>query len=239
LAEGGTIFLDEIGDLSPPLQVKILRVLQERTFERVGGTRTLKTDARVVAATNQDLEELVSTKRFREDLFYRLNVVPIMVPPLRQRSGDIPLLVHHFIEQLNVRRNASLSGCAEDAFTLLSDYQWPGNVRELANLIERIAILKRKGQIEVADLPEKLRRPSVVPSLSASPSIPGAGIDLCRVVEEFENRLILEALERTNWVKSRAAQLLQINRTTLIEKLKKRSLAAAAAQRQGTASPSS
>ena len=144
-----------------------------------------------------------------------------------------------FIEQLNVRRNASLSGCSEDAFRLLSDYQWPGNVRELANLIERIAILKRKGQIEVSDLPEKFRRPSVVPSLSASPSIPGAGIDLGRVVEEFENRLILEALERTNWVKSRAAQLLQINRTTLIEKLKKRSLATAAAQRQGPASPSS
>ncbi len=239
LAEGGTIFLDEIGDLSPPLQVKILRVLQERTYERVGGVRTLKTDARVVAATNQDLEELVSTKRFREDLFYRLNVVPIMVPPLRQRSGDIPLLIHHFIEQLNIRRNASLTDCSPEAFRLLSEYQWPGNVRELANLIERVAILKRKGQIEVADLPEKFRRPSVVPSLSTSPSIPGAGIDLGRVVEEFENRLILEALERTNWVKSRAAQLLQINRTTLIEKLKKRSLATAAAQRQGPASPSS
>ncbi len=235
LAEGGTIFLDEIGDLSPPLQVKILRVLQERTYERVGGTRTLNTDARVIAATNQDLEELVSTKRFREDLYYRLNVVPIMVPPLRQRSGDIPLLIEHFIEQLNERRNASLTGCSEEALTLLSEYQWPGNVRELANLIERIAILKRSGRIEVADLPEKVKRPSVVPSLSASPSIPGAGIDLGRVVEEFENRLILEALERTNWVKSRAAQLLQINRTTLIEKLKKRSLAAAAAQRQGTA----
>jgi len=239
LAEGGTIFLDEIGDLSPPLQVKILRVLQERTYERVGGVRTLKTDARVVAATNQDLEELVSTKRFREDLFYRLNVVPIMVPPLRQRSGDISLLIQHFIEQLNVRRNASLTDCSPEASRLLSDYQWPGNVRELANLVERVAILKRKGQIEVSDLPEKLRRPSVVPSLGASPSIPGAGIDLGKVVEEFENRLILEALERTNWVKSRAAQLLQINRTTLIEKLKKRSLATAAAQRQGAASPSS
>ncbi len=219
--------------------MKILRVLQERTYERVGGVRTLKTDARVVAATNQDLEELVSTKRFREDLFYRLNVVPIMVPPLRQRSGDIPLLIHHFIEQLNIRRNASLTDCSPEAFVLLSEYQWPGNVRELANLIERVAILKRKGQIEVADLPEKFRRPSVVPSLSTSPSIPGAGMDLGRVVEEFENRLILEALERTNWVKSRAALLLQINRTTLIEKLKKRSLATAAAQRQGPASPSS
>lgn len=237
LAEGGTIFLDEIGDLSPPLQVKLLRVLQERTYERVGGTRTLKTDARVVAATNQDLEELVNTKRFREDLYYRLNVVPIMVPPLRQRSGDIPHLIQHFIEQLNERRGATLSGCSEEALTLLSEYQWPGNVRELANLIERIAILKRNGQVEVADLPEKVKRPSVAPSLSASPSIPGAGIDLGRVVEEFENRLILEALERTNWVKSRAAQLLQINRTTLIEKLKKRSLASAVAQRQGSSSP--
>lgn len=236
LAEGGTIFLDEIGDLSPPLQVKLLRVLQERTFERVGGTKTLKTDARVIAATNQDLEELVNSKRFREDLYYRLNVVPIVVPPLRQRTGDIPLLIQHFIEQLNERRGASLTGCSEEALTLLCEYQWPGNVRELANLIERIAILKRSGQIEVADLPEKIRKPSVVPPLSSSPAIPGAGIDLGRVVEEFENRLILEALERTNWVKSRAAQLLQINRTTLIEKLKKRSLAAAVAQRQGTAS---
>lgn len=239
LAEGGTIFLDEIGDLSPPLQVKILRVLQERTFERVGGTRTLKTDARVVAATNQDLEELVNTKRFREDLYYRLNVVPIMVPPLRQRSGDIPLLLRHFIEQLNERRGATLTDCSEEALALLSDYQWPGNVRELANLVERIAILKRKGQVDVTDLPEKIRRPSITPSLSTSPSIPGAGIDLSRVVEEFENRLILEALERTNWVKSRAAQLLQINRTTLIEKLKKRSLAGAVAQRQGSPSTSS
>ena len=236
LAEGGTIFLDEIGDLSPPLQVKILRVLQERTFERVGGTRTLKTDARVVAATNQDLEELVNTKRFREDLYYRLNVVPIMVPPLRQRSGDVPHLVAHFIEQLNQRRKAELTGCSEEAMVFLSDYQWPGNVRELANLIERVAILKRKGQIEISDLPEKIKQPSVMPALSASPSIPGAGINLSQVVEEFENRLILEALERTNWVKSRAAQLLQINRTTLIEKLKKRSLASAVSQRQGTAS---
>jgi DNA-binding NtrC family response regulator len=236
LAEGGTIFLDEIGDLSPPLQVKILRVLQERTYERVGGTRTLKTDARVVAATNQDLEELVNTKRFREDLYYRLNVVPIMVPPLRQRSGDVPHLISHFIEQLNQRRKAALTGCSEEAMALLSDYQWPGNVRELANFIERVAILKRKGQIEIEDLPEKIKQSSMVPALSASPSIPGAGINLSHVVEEFENRLILEALERTNWVKSRAAQLLQINRTTLIEKLKKRSLAAAVSQRQGTAS---
>ena len=232
LAEGGTIFLDEIGDLSPPLQVKILRVLQERTYERVGGTKTYKTDARVIAATNQDLEELVVAKRFREDLYYRLNVVPIVVPPLRQRSGDVPGLIDHFIRQLNKRRGSSLTGCSEEARVLLTQYQWPGNVRELANLVERVAILKRSGMIEPADLPEKVRRPTINQDLSLSPTIPVGGINLGQVVEEFENRLILEALERTNWVKSRAAQLLQINRTTLIEKLKKRSLVDAVARRQ-------
>ena len=128
LAAGGTIFLDEIGDLSPPLQVKLLRVLQERTFERVGGARTFKTDARVVAATNQDLEELVATKRFREDLFYRLNVVPIVVPPLRQRSEDVPMLVDHFVRQCNERRGSSLTGTSPEAMSLLCTYQWPGNV---------------------------------------------------------------------------------------------------------------
>jgi len=238
LAARGTIFLDEIGDLSPPLQVKILRVLQERTFERVGGTRTHKSEARVIAATNQDLEELVATKRFREDLFYRLNVVPILVPPLRQRTGDIPLLLDHFVQQLNERRGSFLSGCSPEALSLLSAYQWPGNVRELANLVERIAILKRSGFIEPEDLPDKIRRTGYSPSLLASPAIPVGGMDLGQVMEEFENRLILEALERTNWVKSKAAQLLQINRTTLIEKLKRKSLAEAVAQRQGFASPS-
>ncbi|RMH05772.1 MAG: sigma-54-dependent Fis family transcriptional regulator [Nitrospirae bacterium] len=237
LATGGTIFLDEIGDLSPPLQVKLLRVLQERTFERVGGTRTLKTDARIIAATNQDLEELVATKRFREDLYYRLNVVPIVVPPLRQRTDDIPLLVEYFIQQLNERRGASLTGCSAEALSLLSSYSWPGNVRELANLIERIAILKRTGLIEPEDLPEKIRRPPMPSStLTNSLTIPAGGIDLGRAVEEFENRLILEALDRTNGVKSKAAQLLQINRTTLIEKLKRKSLVEALAQRQSQSS---
>ena len=231
LASGGTIFLDEIGDLSPPLQVKILRVLQERTFERVGGNRTFKTDARVVAATNQDLEELVATKRFREDLYYRLNVVPILVPPLRQRTEDIPLLIEHFIQQFNERRGSELTGTSTEAMSLLCSYQWPGNVRELGNIIERIAILKRTGLIQPADLPEKIRRPNNTTIVGASPAIPVGGLNLSHAVEEFENRLILEALERTNWVKSRAAQLLHINRTTLIEKLKKKSLAEVVAQR--------
>ncbi|PJA77911.1 MAG: DNA-binding response regulator [Nitrospirae bacterium CG_4_9_14_3_um_filter_51_5] len=231
LATGGTIFLDEIGDLSPPLQVKLLRVLQERTFERVGGTRTYKSDARVIAATNQDLETLVAAKQFREDLFYRLNVVPVLVPPLRQRVEDIPLLLQHFIKMFNDRRKAELTGVADAAMNLLCEYHWPGNVRELGNIVERIAILKRRGLIAPEDLPEKIRRLplSHLPSMPAA--IPVAGMDLSRTVEEFENRLILEALERTNWVKSKAARLLQINRTTLIEKLKKKSLAEVVAQR--------
>ena len=231
LASGGTIFLDEIGDLSPPLQVKLLRVLQERTFERVGGTRTYKSDARVIAATNQNLENLVEAKQFREDLFYRLNVVPVLVPPLRQRVEDIPLLLQHFMDMFNDRRKAELTGVSDQAMVLLCEYPWPGNVRELGNIVERIAILKRRGLIEPEDLPEKIRRlPSDhLPTLPAA--IPIAGLDLSRAVEEFENRLILEALERTNWVKSRAARLLQINRTTLIEKLKKKSLAEVVAQR--------
>ena len=231
LATGGTIFLDEIGDLSPPLQVKLLRVLQERTFERVGGTRTYKSDARVIAATNQDLETLVAAKQFREDLFYRLNVVPVLVPPLRQRVEDIPLLLQHFIQMFNERRKAELTGVSDEAMNLLCEYSWPGNVRELGNIVERIAILKRRGLIEPEDLPEKIRRlPSThLPAMPAA--IPVGGVDLSRAVEEFENRLILEALERTNWVKSKAARLLQINRTTLIEKLKKKSLAEVVAQR--------
>ncbi len=231
LATGGTIFLDEIGDLSPPLQVKLLRVLQERTFERVGGTRTYKSDARVIAATNQDLENLVAAKQFREDLFYRLNVVPVLVPPLRQRVEDIPLLLQHFIEMFNKRRQAEIAGVSDEAMALLCEYPWPGNVREIGNIVERIAILKRRGVIEPADLPEKIRRlPSdQLPTVPAA--IPIGGLDLSRAVEEFENRLILEALERTNWVKSKAARLLQINRTTLIEKLKKKSLAEVVAQR--------
>ena len=231
LASGGTLFLDEIGDLSFPLQVKLLRVLQDRTFERIGGARTLKADVRVLAATNQNLESLVATKQFREDLYYRLNVVPIVVPPLRQRPEDIPLLGDHFIRQFNEWRGSVLAGISPEAMGLLCRYQWPGNVRELSNTIERIAILKRQGIIEPHDLPEKIRNPQALSDASVPTSIPVGGLDLSQAVEEFEKRLIVEALERTNWVKSRAAQLLHINRTTLMEKLKKKSLSKVLAQR--------
>jgi len=231
LASGGTIFLDEIGDLCLPLQVKLLRVLQDRTFERVGGTRTLKADVRVVAATNQDLEALIATKRFREDLYYRLNVVPIVVPPLRQRLEDIPLLGDHFIRQFNEWRGSALTGISPEGMGLLCRYQWPGNVRELSNTIERIAILKRHGIIEPHDLPEKIRHPQETSAGKVPTSIPVGGLNLFQAVEEFEKRLIVEALDRTNWVKSKAAQLLHINRTTLMEKLKKKSLSQLVAQR--------
>ena len=231
LASGGTIFLDEIGDLSLPLQVKLLRVLQERTFERVGGRQTLKANVRVVAATNQDLEALVATKRFREDLYYRLNVVPIVVPPLRQRPEDIPLLGDHFIQQFNEWRGSVLSGISPEALGLLCRYQWPGNVRELSNIIERIAILKRQGMIEPQDLPEKIRHPRETSPEKVPIFFPVGGINLFQAVQEFETQLIVEALDRTNWVKTKAAKLLHINRTTLMEKLKKKSLAEMVAQR--------
>ncbi|UCE62867.1 MAG: sigma-54-dependent Fis family transcriptional regulator [Nitrospirota bacterium] len=231
LASGGTIFLDEIGDLSLPLQVKLLRVLQERTFERVGGTRTVKADVRVVAATNQDLEALVATKRFREDLYYRLNVVPIVVPPLRHRPEDIPLLGDHFIRQFNEWRGSDLTGISPEAMGSLCRYQWPGNVRELSNIIERIAILKRQGIIEPHDLPEKIRHPRETSATKVPTCIPVEGLNLFHAVEEFENQLIVQALDRTNWVKTKAAKLLHINRTTLMEKLKKKSLAEFVAQR--------
>ncbi len=231
LASGGTIFLDEIGDLSLSLQVKLLRVLQDRTFERVGGTRTLKADVRVVAATNQDLEALVGAKRFREDLYYRLNVVPILVPPLRERPEDIPLLGNHFIRQFNEWRGAKLTGISSEALGLLCRYRWPGNVRELSNIVERIAILKRQGMIEPHDLPEKIRQSQETPNEKVHNSIPLGGLNLFKAVEEFEKQLIVEALDRTNWVKSQAARLLQINRTTLMEKLKKKSLSPIVAKR--------
>jgi len=231
LASGGTIFLDEIGDLSLSLQVKLLRVLQDRTFERVGGTRTLKADVRIVAATNQDLEVMVATKRFREDLYYRLNVVPIVVPPLRHRPEDIPLLGDHFIRQFNEWRGSVLTGISPEAMGLLCRYQWPGNVRELSNFIERIAILKREGSIEPHDLPDKIRNPRDSNTTKVPTSIPVGGLNLFHAVEEFEKRLIFEALDRTNGVKSKAAQLLQINRTTLMEKLKKKSLSEVVARR--------
>ena len=222
LADGGTIFLDEIGDMIPNLQVKLLRVLQERTFEPVGSSKTIKVDVRVIAATNQHLEELIEKKIFREDLYYRLNVLPIEAPPLRDRVDDIPLLVHHFIDLGNQERNTQIDGISEEAMKLLMNYAWPGNVRELKNLIERVMILRSEGEIGGEDLPAQFHR--VQERSHPAPRVSDAGIEFNEVVAQLETDLILQALEQTHWNKNRAAGLLGLNRTTLLEKIKKKGL---------------
>jgi DNA-binding NtrC family response regulator len=224
LAHGGTIFLDEVAEMSLPLQVKLLRVLQERSFERVGGNRTITVDVRVIAATNQDLEQAVKDKRFREDLFYRLNVIPITLPPLRERRSDIPLLVHHFIGKFNQAKRTEVTGMTPEALESLAAYGWPGNIRELENMIERLLVLKRVGTVTLEDLPEKVcARPAGAEEAKEQfVRFSDQGIDLAREVERYENRLIMEALRQANGITSKAAQLLQLNRTTLVEKLKRK-----------------
>lgn len=220
LANGGTVFLDEIGEMSPALQVKILRVLQEREFERVGGTRTIKVDVRIIAATNKNLDVMVTENQFREDLYYRLNVIPIHLPPLRERRSDIPLLVASFIDRFNAEKKRQIEGISPDAIEMLMRHHWPGNVRELENLVERITILKGSGMIIPADLPDTLshtRQNGIVPDVD----IPNGGLDFDNAVQAFERQLLTKALQRTQGVKSKAAQLLQMNRTTLVEKVKK------------------
>jgi len=225
IASGGTIFLDEIGELSLNLQVKLLRVIQEKRFEPVGSAKTQVAEVRVIAATNIDLEKAVAKGSFREDLFYRLNVIPMKIPALRERRTDIPLLLHHFIHQFNSSKNRALQGISADAESCLLNYAWPGNIRELENLVERLAILKGQGQIEVQDLPDHYR--SREPAAGASVSevaIPESGMDFNSAVDAYENALILQALQKTGWNRNQAASLLKLNRTTLVEKIKKKGL---------------
>lgn len=230
LAHSGTLFLDEIGEMPASLQVKILRALQEKQFEPVGGTKTVKSDCRVVAATNIDLEAEVANGNFREDLFYRLNVIPIHLPPLRDRREDIPLLVEHFIGRLNDKKGYKIDGVSREAMEVLISYPWPGNVREIENICQRLCILKGEGVIGTEDLPPKLHQSRPINSAKApwaswmSEGFPEDGIALDETVQQFENELILKALEKTGWNKNKAAQLLKMNRTTLVEKIKKRGL---------------
>jgi len=222
IAQGGTIFLDEIGDMSADLQVKVLRVLEEGEFERVGGNETIKTDARIIAATHRDLEEEVQKGNFREDLFYRLYVIPIMLPTLKERKADIPYLVSHFIERFANKKAASRTKFSDDAMAILVNYAWPGNVRELKNLIERLVVLHESDEILPEELPEKIRAASS--RTAQRKDVGGDGISFNTAVSEFEKALIISALDRTNWVKNRAAQLLKIKRTTLVEKIKRYNL---------------
>jgi transcriptional regulator with PAS, ATPase and Fis domain len=223
LASGGTVFLDEIGDMSMHLQVKLLRVLEENEFEKVGGCVTQKTDVRVIAATHRDLEEQVQKGLFREDLFYRLYVLPITLPPLKARREDIPLLAAHFMQLQNGARDRKVDAISDEAMALLKAHSWPGNVRELKNVIERIIVLKGEGIIEKEDLPAKLRQ-SVPHAPKVPVELPDEGIDLNAAVSAFEKRLILQSLEKAGGVKNKAAKLLQINRTTLVEKIKRHNL---------------
>lgn len=225
LASGGTLFLDEIGELSLNLQVKLLRVLQERRFEPVGSAKTLEAEVRVIAATNIDLSKAVTRGQFREDLFYRLNVIPIVIPSLKQRRSDIPLLLHHFVQHFNQTKSRSLAGFTPEALEMLYHYPWPGNIRELENLVERLAILKGSGMVDVIDLPEHYRqsRPATA-SVNESLEIPESGMDFNSAVDAYENLLILQALEKTGWNRNQAAALLKLNRTTLVEKIKKKGL---------------
>ena len=225
-ASGGTIFLDEIADMSPGLQVKLLRVLQDRSFERIGGVKSIKVDIRVIAATNQELETLVKQGNFREDLYYRLNVIPIRIPPLRERVSDIPLLVAHFLQEFSKKKKKAAKRLSPQAMDLLIRYPWPGNVRELENLMERLVILTEGDVVEVEDLPQRFREAASIGPGVESIDFPADGLNLPQALQEFERRLILKALERSNWVKSRAAQLLNLNRTTLIEKMKKQQILA-------------
>ena len=220
MANSGTIFLDEIAEMSPHLQVKLLRVLQEQEFERLGSTKTIKCDIRVLAATNKDLDKLVHEGAFREDLYYRLKVIPIQLPPLRDRRSDIPLLVHHFLDVMSKTRKKKIRGVSKDVMKALTNYKWVGNVRELENIIERMVILTESDYLTMEDLPEKTH-PKGTPENAGSSLIPAEGLSLNNAVNEYERLLIINALERADWVKNRAAKLLNMNRTTLVEKIKK------------------
>ncbi|HEX5657108.1 MAG TPA: sigma-54 dependent transcriptional regulator [Polyangiales bacterium] len=225
-ADGGTIFLDEIGEMPIGLQAKILRLLQEKEVTPLGESKSRKIDVRVVAATNKDLDEMVRDRSFREDLLYRLNVIPIELPALRHRKSDVPELVRHFLARANQRRAKKVIGISQRALDLMCEFDWPGNVRQLENTVQRMVLLKVEGELGVEDLPDKMRSAQTRSVTKRSPwdepQLPPEGLDLREAIEAFESSLIRQALERVGWNKNRAAALLQMNRTTLVEKLKKK-----------------
>ncbi len=222
-AQGGTIFLDEIGDMPHNMQVKLLRVLQERVVERVGGQAPIDVDVRVLAATHRDLSKLIDEERFREDLFYRLNVFPIDVPPLRERLDDLPLLVDEFLARLRDEHRVSIS-LSSAALARLGEYDWPGNVRELVNVIERLSVLKTHGTVGPQDLPAQLRGDEPLPGESEPVHL--VDTSLKQHLADIEIGLIKSALSQSDGVVSRAAELLRVGRTTLVEKMRRYELTA-------------
>ena len=216
LAQGGSLFLDEVGALKPELQAKLLRVLQEREIERVGGSRRIGIDVRVIAATNTDLKKAVANRTFRDDLYYRLNVVPISVPPLRERATDIPLLVNHFLRKYNHELSKRIEVVSPDALACLQEYSWPGNVRELQNVIERCVALVEGPSIQLEDLPVDLMFPD-----PAGRARPAEALPLREACEQFERQIVLRVLQRVGGNQSEAARLLDLHRNTLKLKLAK------------------
>jgi two-component system response regulator AtoC len=220
-ADGGTLFLDEIGELALPLQVRLLRVLQERVITPVGDSRIRAVDVRIIAATNRDLEAMVKAGRFRQDLFYRLEVLPVRLPALRERREDIPLLAAHFLESTNQRLGRQVA-ISEEALTIMRLYDWPGNVREMENLFERLVVLSRGEAIVASDLPERMRAGSATPLIgAAAASLAQGAIDLVATMDAVESTLIEQAMRQASGNKTRAAELLGLSRTTLLDKLKR------------------
>lgn len=221
VANGGTIFLDEIGDTTPTIQVKLLRVIQEREFRRVGGNQDVKVDVRIVAATNKDLEKSVADGSFREDLYYRLDVIPIRLPPLRLRTGDIPLLVKHFIGKFSQESGKPAPVLTSEAMHVLLGHEWRGNVRELENLMERVVTFSTGGPVSDEDIRGWLHR-VVTPQQPGVPTdLPDEGLDLEGLINGIEKDLLLKALERTMWVKKKAARLLKLNTRSFRYRLEK------------------
>jgi DNA-binding NtrC family response regulator len=228
-ANKGTLFLDEVGTMSAALQMKLLRVLQEREFERVGDSHTIKVDVRIIAATNSDLGRMVAAGQFREDLFYRLNVIPVQLPPLRERKEDVPLLVQHFLSRFQAERSAAGDRLSSEPLTVsqecmrrLMAYAWPGNVRQLENAIERaVAFAAGRAQIDVGDLPTEIQQAEERAAPASAVTLPEGGVDLDAYMARIERELIERSLERTGGNKGQAARLLSLKRTTLVEKLKR------------------
>ncbi|MFT3837560.1 MAG: sigma-54 dependent transcriptional regulator [Myxococcaceae bacterium] len=223
LADGGTLFLDEIAEIPVEMQVKLLRALQESEFERVGGIKTTRVDVRLIAATNRNLEEEIEAGRFRKDLFYRLNVVPIVLPPLRDRKVDIPMLSGHFIEKYNKKLSKKIEGISDEAMGALQQYGWPGNIRELENLMERVILFSDGPKLELKDLPESIRGGGAAQPIGESTAAPGETPlkDLVKMkAAEVEKEAIAKALEATQGNVTRAAKLLQISRKSLQTKMK-------------------